>query len=537
MSGFGKILIQSCLVAALSFAFVGNAEEKKPIHCYVGGTMRPVMEKIAQSYELRTGRKIELDHGDSGANMIKAEMSGAGDLYVAHDPFHDVMMAKGLATKGWLAAYIHPVIVVPKGNPKNISGLRSLKNDNLRIVLTDRIYSTMGYLVSAMLSKAGIEDAVERNVVNRPRSGGEAANAVMLGHADAALVWDAVAFLRRKDLDVIEIEKDLQLRPGIDGITGATYSVIKGNERKSLEMPRMDFGHTRVTVDLLKSSSNPAAEDFAKFIVSDEMAVFWKDFAFSMPDSKTKEDFERQQNSQSKTDLLGGEILLYAGAGLQPVISEMAEIFRKKTGVVVHCDFGGSGMILTRLKLAQRGDLFIPGDTWYVELAQQEDLVSETAGVCYFVPVILVQEGNPKGIKDISDIARPGIRLGLGNPKSCQVGRLSEELIAKNKLDKTAVEKNLLFSSATVNELGIQMQTGHLDAVIVWDATAQYYSKGTVIVPIAPEKNIIAVVAAALLKSSTNRAAAKAFLDFITSESGQDILRKHKYTTIKPQEM
>ncbi len=521
------------IAASILFSIFAHAQEPSPkiIHCYVGGTMRPVMEKLAEAYEKKTGVRLELDYGDSGTNMIKAENSGKGDLYVAHDPFHDVMQAKGLISKGWLAAYIHPVIVVKKGNPKKITGLASLKTPGLKVVLTDRIYSTMGYIVSGMLAKAGIEEEVEKNVVNRPRAGGEAANAVMLGHADAALVWNAVAFLRKKDLDVVEIEKDFRLKPGLDSVTGATYSVLKNDSRSTMQMPPIDLGNTKVTIDLLKSSAVPGlAENFAKFAVSSENEKAWKDFDFSIPGKEDKASFDLKAKGDSKQDVQE-ELFIYAGAGLQPAVSEIAETFSNETGIKAVCDFGGSGMILTRLKLAQRGDIFIPGDTWYVELAEKDKLISEKETVCYFIPVILVRKGNPKGIKDISDIARPGIRLGLGNPLSCQIGRLCEELIEKNKIDKTAVEKNLLFSSATVNELGIQMQTGHLDAAIVWDATAKFYSKDTEFIAIPAENNIVSTVAAAVLDFSKNKESAKTLIEFMRSKKGQDIFRRHGYST------
>lgn len=502
-------------------------ESEKTIHCYVGGTMRPAMEKLVEAYKAKTGVKVELDHGDSGSNMIKAEMSGAGDLYVAHDPFHDMMMAKGLAVKGWLAAYLEPVIVVQKGNPKKITGLRSFKNEGMRIVLTDRIYSTMGYLVSAMLRKAGIEDEVEKNVLSRPRAGGEAANAVILGHADAAVVWNAVAFLRKKDLDTVEIEEDLKLKSGIDSLTGATYTVAKGDQTKSHVLPIVDLGKTKVTIDLLKSSKCPElAEDFAKFAVSKEAEAYWKELSYIIPSEKEKKSFE-MMNPKNK---ITGKITVYSAAAMQSAVDVFAEKFKEKHGVEVQVDYGGSGMALTRLKLAQSGDIFIPGDSYYIQLAEKESLIKDKTNLCYFIPVILVQKGNPKNIKDITDMARPGIRLGLGNAKSCQIGRTAEQMIEKNNIDKSAVEKNLFFLGTTVNELGIQMQTGHLDMALVWDITAKFYQRDTEIIPIPPEKNIISNVEGAILSFSKNQEAAKAFLDFMASEEGQEILKKHNFT-------
>jgi len=203
-----------------------------------------------------------------------------------------VMFCKGLAVKGWLAAKLHPVIIVPKGNPKGIKGTRDLARPGLKVVLTDKIYSTMGYISSSILKKAGVEDAVEKNVVNRPRSGGDAANAVILGHADAAMAWSAVAVLRGKDVDFIEIEKEYRLDPKVDTITGATFSVMKNADKppkSPAKWPDIDLSRIRVTIDLLKSSEQAEeSAKFAEFAVSDDMKKIWSESGFDIPEEITR---------------------------------------------------------------------------------------------------------------------------------------------------------------------------------------------------------------------------------------------------------
>jgi len=91
-------------------------------------------------------------------------------------------------------------------------------------------------------------------------------------------------------------------------------------------------------------------------------------------------------------------------------------------------------------------------------------------------PLLAVQPGNPKGVRSIQDLTRPGLKLGMGDPDACAIGRTSNQILAKNNLATEDIKKNLAFSSLTVNELGMQIQAKSLDAVIFWDAIAQYYS-------------------------------------------------------------
>ena len=96
------------------------------------------------------------------------------------------------------------------------------------------------------------------------------------------------------------------------------------------------------------------------------------------------------------------------------------------------------------------------------------------------------------------------------------------------------VGDNLVFSSLTVGELGIQIKVGKVDAVMVWDATAAQYADSGDVIEIPVDKNVISTVAIALLESSEDKELARNFIDLITSERGKAIFRKHNFSTEIP---
>jgi len=225
------------------------------------------------------------------------------------------------------------------------------------------------------------------------------------------------------------------------------------------------------------------------------------------------------------------ELLLYCGAGIRPPVEEMIDAFEREHGVKVVGDYAGSEVLLSKLKLARKGDLYMPGDKHYVDQATAEDMILSQKSVCYFVPTILVRKGNPKNIRGLQDLVGEGVKLGLGDPKACAIGRKTKQIFEKNGIPWEQVEKNLAFQSMTVNELGMQIQAGSLDAVIVWDAIAAYYSEHGIQVPIPPEKNVISTVNVGVLSFTKNRSLAEKFVEFAVSEAGQAILAKHNYRT------
>jgi molybdate transport system substrate-binding protein len=233
-------------------------------------------------------------------------------------------------------------------------------------------------------------------------------------------------------------------------------------------------------------------------------------------------------------------LLVYCGAGLRPPIAELAETFGREHRVTVDVDYAGSEMLLSRIKAARQGDLFIPGDEYYVEQAKSEGLVASSRTACYFVPVILVQKGNPKDIHLLAHLARPGLRLGLGDPEVCAVGRVTAAILAKEKALQAKIERNVEFRSVTVSELANHVKLQSLDAAIVWDAVAAYVADSTDAIPIPRDhpadgaRNFVSTVAVSILSCSERPELADQFIQFATSPAGREVFRRHHYTVEPP---
>ena len=233
---------------------------------------------------------------------------------------------------------------------------------------------------------------------------------------------------------------------------------------------------------------------------------------------------EREERGKEK-------LFLYSGAGLRLAVNECVDVFSKEFNAEMEVNYAGSGVLLNQVQMTKKGDLFMPGDVSYVDRVKPASLVESKRTVCYFIPVILVRKDNPKDIQGIRDLVKPGIALGLGDPEVSAIGRTSVRILEKNNMDMEAIKKNLVFSSLTVGELGVQIQLGKIDAAIVWDATAAQYADFGDIVKIPVEKNVISTVAIGLLSSSENKELARKFIELIVSERGQKIFRKYNFST------
>jgi len=225
---------------------------------------------------------------------------------------------------------------------------------------------------------------------------------------------------------------------------------------------------------------------------------------------------------------------LYCGAGIRPAVDEVVQAFTAETGMKITTDYAGSGMLLSRIKASGRGDLYMPGDVHYVQQAQEMGLSKDPTSVCYFVPVILVPKGNPKQVRTLKDLLRDDIKIGLGDPRACAVGRLTERILKKNSIDADAILSRAV-TFVTVNELGLNVSLGTLDATVVWDATAAQYPDATEVVAIPIAQNIISEVGIGILNTSADSQGARAFINFVTGPKGRAIFKKHHYRIDPPQ--
>lgn len=228
-------------------------------------------------------------------------------------------------------------------------------------------------------------------------------------------------------------------------------------------------------------------------------------------------------------------LMLFCGAGVRVAAESLIAAFQKQHGVKIDATYGGSGHLMGQISTYRRGDIFLPGDDWYVDEAVAKGLaLKETKRVlAYFVPVIIVPKGNPAGVKDLRDFSRPGIRIGIGDPRACAIGKQTLKILAKNKIEFDSVKPQAIYQSSTVEELGVATGMRSIDAALVWDITARHFAEKTDAIPLSPDQNIISPIAVIVLKSAADPDRADAFGKLGQSPEGQKLLAENGWT-LKP---
>ncbi len=166
--------------------------------------------------------------------------------------------------------------------------------------------------------------------------------------------------------------------------------------------------------------------------------------------------------------------------------------------------------------------------------------------------VLVVRQGNPKGIQDWDDLVKPGIKVITPNPKTSGGARwnyLAAWEFAKRKHGSPAKAKAFvtkLYENVPVLDTGARgssitfAQRNQGDVFISWENEAYLLEKefGSKVDVVYPSVSILAEPAVTWVDKYTDkrgtRAVAQAYLEYLYSDEGQDLVGKHFYRPITP---
>jgi sulfate transport system substrate-binding protein len=164
--------------------------------------------------------------------------------------------------------------------------------------------------------------------------------------------------------------------------------------------------------------------------------------------------------------------------------------------------------------------------------------------------VLVVRQGNPKGIKDWDDLVKPGIQVITPNPKTSGGARwnyLAAWEFAKRKYGSDAKAKDFvkaLYKNVPVLDTGARgssvtfAQRGQGDVFISWENEAYLLDKefGNKVDIVYPSISILAQPPVSVVDKNVDRKGtrkvAEAYLQYLYSDEGQDIAGKNFYRPI-----
>ena len=397
------------------------SEPSGPLLVYCAAGLRQPVEAAVQAY----GGGVQLQFGASQTLLANLELSRQGDLFIpADDSYLRLARAKNLVAESIPLAGMSPVLAVVKGNPKGIRGLPDLLRSDVRLAQANPDAAAVGKLVRESLEKTGQWAPLkEKTLVFKPTVN-DVANDLKLGSADAGFVWDIT----------------VRQYPELERVGGVGFDVV-----------------ANIPVAVLRSSAAPpSALRFARFLAARDRGL--PEFA------KAGFDVVEGDVWEEKPDLL-----LYSGAMLRPAIEKTVAAFEEREGCSVTRVYNGCGILVGQMQAGAKPDLYFACDAQFMAMVREK--FQPPLAISLNQLVILVPKGNPKGVKSLKDMAKPGLRVGIGHEKQCALGLLTQQTLAQSRLQEE-VMKNVVMQSSTGDLLVNQLRTGSLDAVVAYVSNA-----------------------------------------------------------------
>ncbi|MDD5557081.1 MAG: molybdate ABC transporter substrate-binding protein [bacterium] len=225
----------------------------------------------------------------------------------------------------------------------------------------------------------------------------------------------------------------------------------------------------------------------------------------------------------------GEDLLFFCGAAAKVPMEEIVAAYGREKGVKVAVTYGGSGALLSQMRLSRRGDVYLCGSPDYVAIGEEQGLLRPGTDrrIAYLVPAIIVPAGNPARIASLDDLARPGVRVAIGNPETVCLGLYAVELLERNGLLEKVLRDNVAVFAKSCEDVAMLAAAGRVDASIGWDVFKTWTPDRVEWIRIAPDRiPRIAYMAMAVPVSARDAAASADFISWCAGERGARIFSK-----------
>jgi molybdate transport system substrate-binding protein len=216
------------------------------------------------------------------------------------------------------------------------------------------------------------------------------------------------------------------------------------------------------------------------------------------------------------------EIKVFAAASLTAAFNKIGQDYTAAhPDTKVTFNFAGSQALATQIQQSAPADVFASADT--TNMAKLTDLVGAPRNFASNQLQIVVEKGNPKGVKGLADLANPDLKVVLAAP-DVPAGKY-----AGQALDKAGVTVKPVSQEDNVKAVVNKVALGEADAGIVYvtDVTAGGDKIEGVDIP--KEQNVPATYPIATVKASGHQSQAQAFMDLVLSEQGQQVLNSYGF--------
>lgn len=265
----------------------------------------------------------------------------------------------------------------------------------------------------------------------------------------------------------------------------------------------------------------------------------------------TQNDDNPVNSDVQPDDTPGGEpveLIVFAAASMTETLTTLGDAYMAENdNVTIVFNFDSSGTLKTQIQEGADCDIFISaGQKQMNQLDIEADSSVNTEGLDFVLAdtrfnilenkvALAVPDGNPAGINSYEDLAaglKAGtVMLAMGN-SDVPVGQYTAKILTYYELNEEELADNGCITYGTnVKEVTTQVSEEAVSCGIIYQTDA--FSAGLAVVDTATAEMCGQVIyPAAVLNVSKNVDAAKAFLEYLTSDAADTVFESVGFTPV-----
>ena len=262
-------------------------------------------------------------------------------------------------------------------------------------------------------------------------------------------------------------------------------------------------------------------------------------------DTKAKDDTKQEESKEDEEPV---ELIVFAAASMTETLTQLGDDYMKEhKNVTIQYNFDSSGTLKKQIQEGADCDIFISaGQKQINQLDKDASADVNTEGLDFVLEgtrfdilenkvALAVPEGNPAGINSYDDLtaklADGSIKMAMGN-SDVPVGQYTQKILAYLGLNEDElVAAGAITYGSNVKEVTTQVSEAAVDCGIIYATDA--YSANLKVVDTATKDMCGQVIyPAAVMKTTKNEEAAKAFLKYLTEDTANKVFEGVGFTPI-----
>lgn len=221
------------------------------------------------------------------------------------------------------------------------------------------------------------------------------------------------------------------------------------------------------------------------------------------------------------------EILVSAAASLSGALTEIGTNFEAQTGIRVEFNFGASSTLARQIEEGAPADIFFSADEAQMDRLAKKSLIDPATRKDLLgnsLVVVVPAESNLQ-IKSAADLTNTAVKqIALADPKGVPAGVYAKTWLTRLRL-WPAIEPKVV-PTENVRAALAAVASGNVDAGVVYKTDAAISTRVKITYEVSGADGPDIGYPVAMVKNSKEPAAAKKFLDYLSSKEAGQVFRR-----------